>query len=39
MAITFISQPTQWDPICNPTIFVFESDNTGQANFSFTIEV
>ena len=39
MAITFISQPTQWDPICNPTIFVFESDNTGQANFSFVIEV
>lgn len=39
MAITFVSQPEQFDPICNPTLFVFESDETGQDNFSFVVEV
>ena len=39
MAITIIDEPMAFWPICNNVEWTFESDNTGQANFSFTVEV
>ena len=39
MAITIIDEPMPFWPICNNVEWTFESDNTGQANFSFIVEV
>ena len=39
MAITILVEPMAFWPICNNVEWTFESDNTGQANFSFTVEV
>lgn len=39
MAITIIGEPMPFWPICNNVEWFFESDNTGQANFSFVVEV
>ena len=39
MAITIIGEPMPFWPICNNVEWFFESTNTGQANFSFTVEV
>lgn len=39
MAITFIQQPQLYTPSDNPIIWIFESSNYNQANFSFFVEV
>lgn len=39
MAITIETEPQQFNTICNPTEVVFSSDETGQANFSFIVEL
>ena len=39
MAITFISSPTAFYPVCNESNWVFESDQTAQVNFSFIVEL
>ena len=39
MAITIIQEPEAYWPICNDVIWVFESDETGQDNFSFIVEL
>lgn len=39
MAITFVSDPDPFFPVCNPSNWVFESDQTAQANFSFIVEL
>ena len=39
MAITITQQPTGYWPICNNVEWTFTSTNTGQANFSFVIEL
>lgn len=39
MAITVHSTPASYTPSDNPVTWVFSSDQTGQANFSFVIEV
>jgi hypothetical protein len=39
MAITFISDPDPFFPVCNETNWVFESDETAQPNFSFIVEL
>ncbi len=38
MAITFESEPNNYNPSGNPITYVFSSDQTGQANFSFKVE-
>lgn len=38
MAITYNTIPQTYSPSDNPLLYVFESDQTGQANFSFKIE-
>ena len=38
MAITFESIPNDYSPSDNPLTYVFSSDETGQANFSFKVE-
>lgn len=39
MAITITQQPQSFQPACNPYIWVFESDQTAQPNFSFIVEL
>ena len=39
MAITFISDPDPFFPVCNESNWVFESDETAQPNFSFIVEL
>lgn len=39
MAITFVSDPDPFFPVCNPSNWVFESDETAQPNFSFIVEL
>ena len=39
MAITFVSDPDPFFPVCNPSNWVFESDQTAQPNFSFIVEL
>jgi len=39
MAVTIISEPVIWDTSDNPLPYVFESDEAGQPNFSFIIDV
>jgi hypothetical protein len=39
MAITIETEPQQFNTICNPTEVVFSSDETGQANFSYIVEL
>jgi hypothetical protein len=39
MAITFVSGPDPFFPVCNETNWVFESDETAQPNFSFIVEL
>lgn len=39
MAITFVSDPDPFFPVCNETNWVFESDETAQPNFSFVVEL
>jgi hypothetical protein len=39
MAITITQQPQPFQPACNPFIWVFESDQTTQPNFSFIVEL
>lgn len=39
MAVTFIRQPQTFTPSDNPIIWVFSSNQTAQANFSFVVEV
>jgi hypothetical protein len=39
MAITFISDPDPFFPVCNESNWVFESDQTAQPNFSFIVEL
>ena len=38
MAITFHNIPNNYSPSGNPLSYVFSSDQTGQANFSFKVE-
>lgn len=38
MAITYTQEPNAYAPSDNPLLYVFSSDQTGQANFSFKIE-
>ena len=39
MAITITQQPQLFQPACNPFVWVFESDQTAQPNFSFIVEL
>jgi hypothetical protein len=39
MAITITQQPQRFQPACNPYVWVFESDQTAQPNFSFIVEL
>lgn len=39
MAITFHTQPQLFTPGSNPVVWTFSSDETGQANFSYIVEV
>lgn len=39
MAITITQEPQRFQPACNPYVWVFESDQTGQPNFSFIVEL
>ena len=39
MAITITQQPQLFQPACNPFVWVFESDQTTQPNFSFIVEL
>jgi hypothetical protein len=39
MAITIETEPQYFNTICNPTEVVFSSDETGQANFSYIVEL
>lgn len=39
MAVTIIQEPAIILPSSNPLVFVFESDQTAQPNFSFYVEV
>lgn len=39
MAITITQEPQYFQPACNPFIWVFESDQTAQPNFSFIVEL
>lgn len=39
MAITFSQQPLSHTPATNPVLFAFSSDQTGQPNFSYKVEL
>jgi hypothetical protein len=39
MAITFHQQPQLFTPASNPVMWVFSSDQTGQPNFSFKVQL
>jgi hypothetical protein len=39
MAITITQEPQLFQPACNPFVWVFESDQTAQPNFSFVVEL
>ena len=39
MAVTILSTPQNYTPSGNPVVFTFSSNQTGQANFSYLIEV
>ena len=39
MAITITQQPQFFQPACNPYVWVFESTQTAQPNFSFIVEL
>lgn len=39
MAISITQQPQLFQPACNPYVWVFESDQTTQPNFSFIVEL
>lgn len=39
MAITILTEPNDYTPSGNPVNWTFSSDQTGQANFSYLIEV
>ena len=39
MAITFSQQPLLFSPATNPILYAFSSDQTGQANFSYKVEL
>ena len=39
MAITINDVPQDYSASGNPIVWTFESDQTGQANFSFLVEV
>jgi hypothetical protein len=39
MAITFHTQPQVFTPGSNPVVWTFSSDETGQENFSYIVEV
>lgn len=39
MAVTFITSPQAYTPSDNPVRWTFSSNQTGQANFSFIVEV
>ena len=39
MAVTITQEPQLFQPACNPYIWVFESDQTAQPNFSFIVEL
>lgn len=39
MAITIVQEPEAYWPICNDVIWVFESDEISQLNFSFIVEI
>lgn len=39
MAITIVNEPEPFWPICNNVVWVFESDQTSQPNFSFIVEL
>ena len=39
MAITFSQQPLTHTPATNPVLFAFSSDQTGQPNFSYKVEL
>jgi hypothetical protein len=39
MAISFFQEPQLFTPATNPIIWVFSSDQTGQANFSYKVEL
>jgi len=39
MAITITQEPQYFQPACNPYVWVFESDQTAQPNFSFIVEL
>jgi hypothetical protein len=39
MAISITQQPQPFQPACNPFVWVFESDQTTQPNFSFIVEL
>ena len=39
MAVTIESEPIAWQPSDNPLTYEFSSDQTGQPNFSFKVEL
>ena len=39
MAITFRLEAQNFDPVCNPIEWTFETDNGSQPNFSFIVEL
>lgn len=39
MAVTIHDEPQDYTPSGNPVVFTFSSDQTGQANFSYLVEV
>jgi hypothetical protein len=39
MAVTITQQPQRFQPACNPYVWVFESNQTTQPNFSFIVEL
>jgi hypothetical protein len=39
MAISITQEPQVFQPACNPFVWVFESDQTTQPNFSFIVEL
>lgn len=39
MAVTIQQEPLTWSTSDNPLLYVFSSDETGQPNFSFKVEV
>ena len=39
MAVTITSEPSAWQTSDNPQNYIFSSDQTGEANFSFKVEL